>query len=298
MKKLYCIIAILCMSLLSAKAADVIIEKNYNLKDFRGLSISNTFEVTAVQSDHYSVNIAVPAEYAPYLDIRVTGGILNIGFKNLPRKLNASSIIKSSAVAKVSMPSLERLSLSGASKFESEDAFNIGNAGFQISVSGASEVKRVEVYGADAHINASGAARANIAGSFIDVEIVASGTARVMLTADGEDLDVRTSGSAVADIEGVYEDFDFNTSGAANITVKGGAEDMDVECSGASSVDALKAPVRTADVSLSGASICKSYVSEELDVKCSGASSLTYKADGDIKLNIKEISRTAGLKKL
>lgn len=298
MKKLYCIIAILCMSLLSAKAADVIIEKNYNLKDFRGLSISSTFEVTAVQSDSYSVNIAVPAEYAPYLDVRVTGGILNIGFKNLPRKLNAASIVKSAAVAKVSMPSLERLSLSGASKFESEDAFNIGNAGFQISVSGASEVKRVEVYGADALINVSGAARANIAGSFIDVEIVASGTARVMLTADGEDLDVKTSGSAVADIEGLYENFDFNTSGAANITVKGGAEDMDVECSGASSVDALKAPVRTADVSLSGASVCKAYVSEKLEVKCSGASSLSYKADGDIMLNIKEISRTAGLKKL
>ena len=298
MKKLYFAIAILFMSLLSARAADVIIEKNYNLKDFRGLSISSTFEVTAVQSDTYSVNIAVPAEYAPYLDIRVTGGILNIGFKNLPRKLNAASIVKSPAVARVSMPSLERLSLSGASKFESEDAFNIGNADFQISVSGASEVKRVEVYGADANIDVSGASRANIAGSFIDVGIVASGTARVMLTADGEDLDVKASGSAVADIEGLYEDFKFKTSGAANITVKGGAANMEVECSGASSVDALNAPVRTAEVSLSGASVCKTDVSEALEAECSGASSLSYKADGDIKLRIKEISRTAGLKKL
>lgn len=297
MKKLYCIIAILCMSLISASAEDVIIEKNYNLTGFRGLAVSNTFDVTVEKSDSYSVSVAVPDQYASYLDVRMSGGILYIGFKNLPRKLSAASLIKS-AVAKVSMPSLERLSLSGASKFECEDAFEIGNTGFQLSVSGASEVKRVEVYGTDAVINVSGASKANIAGGFIDVGIEASGTARVVLTADGENLEAKSSGSAVADIEGVYEVLDFHASGAANITIKGGAESMEVDCSGAASVDALNAPVRFAEVSLSGASVCKTAVTEELEAECSGASTLSYKADEDVKLRLKDISRTAGLKKL
>lgn len=297
MKKLYCIVAILCISLFSAAADNITIEKNYDLKGFRGLSVSSTFDVDVEKSDSYSVKVSVPAEFAPYLDIRVSGGILNIGFKNLPRKLNAASLVKQTK-AEVSMPVLEYLNLSGASKFNCEDAFDLGNADFQISVSGASEVKRVEIYGTDAQIDVSGASRANIAGSFVDVDIVASGTARVVLTADGEDLEVKSSGSAVADIEGMYEEFDFIASGAANITVKGEAESMEAECSGAASVDALNAPVQTAKVSLSGASVCKTTVTEALEASCSGASSLSYKADEDISLKIKDISRTAGLRKL
>ncbi|MDO5442186.1 MAG: DUF2807 domain-containing protein [Bacteroidia bacterium] len=298
MKKIYCFITILFLSLISASAENIIIEKNYNLKDFRGLAVSNTFDVSVGKSDSYSVKVAVSDEYAPYLDIRVSGGVLNIGFKNLPRKLSSTSLIKAAAVAKVTMPSLESISLSGASKFNCEDPFDIGNSNFQASVSGASEIKRVEVYGADASINVSGASKANIAGNFVDVEVVASGTARVVLTADGEELEVKSSGSAVADIEGMYEDFDFKASGAANITMKGGADEMDVECSGAASVDALNAPVRSAEVSLSGASVCKTAVAEYLEAECSGASSLIYKADDDINLKIKELPRTASLRKL
>lgn len=298
MKKYICILACMALSIFSASAADVVIEKNYDLKGFRGLAISNTFDVTVVKSDTYSVNIAVAGEYAPYLDVKVINGILNIGFKDLPRKLSATGYIKSDAVARISMPSLERLSLSGATKFNCEDAFDIGNADFQLVVSGASEVKRVEVYGTDADIDVSGASRANIAGDFVNIEMTLSGTARAALTSDAEELSVIASGTSVADIEGEFTDVDFDTSGVANITVKGKAVKMEVESSGTSSVDALNMPVNSADVEISGASVCKAHVLEELEAECSGASTLSYKADGDIKLDLKEIARSATLKKL
>lgn len=299
MKRLFSIIALLAFSLTAASASNgITIEKNYSYKDFRGLAISNTFDVSVEKSDRYSVNVAVLDEYAPYLDIKVNGGILYIGFKNLPKKLSTTSYIKSAAVAKVSMPALERLSLSGASKCTSDDRFDINDSYFQMSVSGASEVGRIEVYGGDARIKVSGASRVNVAGGFVDVEIEVSGTSRATFKAAGEDLDVKTSGTGVADIEGKYDEMTLTASGASNITVKGSAGDLEVKASGAASVDAINAPVRSAEVSLSGASVCKTAVTEELEAECTGASTLSYKADGRIELELKEIARSATLKKL
>ena len=298
MKKIISILAILALAVFSASAADVIVEKNYNLKDFRGLEISSTFDVTVEQSDTYSISIAVLSEYAPYLDIRVTGGILNVGFKNLPKRLNTTSYIKSAAAAKICMPSLERLSLSGASTFSTADSFDAGNNGIQISVSGASELKHVEMYGTDARITVSGASRASITGGFVDIDMAVSGTSRATLAADAEELNVTASGTAVADIEGEYEDVELSASGVAHITVKGQADELDATGSGTASIDVLKMPVNSAEVSLSGASVCKTYVQKELEASCSGASTLSYKSDNEIKLELKQIARTATLKKL
>ena len=66
----------------------------------------------------------------------------------------------------------------------------------------------------------------------------------------------------------------------------------------AGSVGALRVPVTTATVRLSGAGVCKTYVKKALEVQCTGASTCSYKADGEIKLDLKEIARTATLKKL
>ena len=298
MKKLICIFAILAASIFSASAENVIIEKNYSLKNFRGLSISNTFDVTVEKADSYSIHIAVLDEYAPYLDVRVIGGVLNLGFRNLPRKLSATGYIKSAAVAKITMPSLERLSLSGASHFEAKGSFDIGSAPFQMTVSGASEVKRVEIFGGDAMIDVSGASRANISGSFVDIEMDLSGASRTALTADGEDLRIEASGTAVAESEGEYENAEFETSGVSNITVNGMAATLNVDASGTSSVDALNMHVDTAEVNLSGASVCKTDVSGSLKTECTGASTLSYKAYDNLKLDLREMSRTSTLKKL
>ena len=71
-----------------------------------------------------------------------------------------------------------------------------------------------------------------------------------------------------------------------------------MNASSAGSVDALRMPVATATVRLSGAGVCKAYVKEALEVQCTGASTCSYKTDGEIKLDLKEIARTATLKKL
>ena len=78
----------------------------------------------------------------------------------------------------------------------------------------------------------------------------------------------------------------------------GEGEEMNVNASSAGSVDALRMPVATATVRLSGAGVCKAYVKEALEVQCTGASTCSYKTDGEIKLDLKEIARTATLKKL
>lgn len=298
MKRLICLFAVVALTIFSASAQDAMVKKDYNLKNFRGLDISSTFYVSVEKSDTYSVSVSVSSDYAPYLDVKVTGGILSIGFKNLPKKLNLTGYVKSVAVARVSMPSLERVSVSGAARLISNDTFDLGDMPFQMSVSGIGEVEQLEVFGTDAKINLSGASKANLFGDFIDIDLEVSGTSRATLTADAEDLVVKASGTATAEIEGEYEDVDFKTSGVSNITIKGKAKEMDVESSGTSSIDALNMPVNSAEVSLSGASVCKTYVLRELEAECTGASTLSYKADDKISLDLKEIARSATLKKL
>ena len=196
------------------------------------------------------------------------------------------------------MPELKGVTLNGAAKLTVADSFDLGNENFTLSTAGASEVKQMEIHANNATLSLLGASRVHLNGDFVTVSIQSSGTSRLDLSADADDLVVKSSGTAVSEIDGSFETLDLDLGGTSNVTLKGEAEDMTVVASSAGSVDALRMPVTTATVRLSGAGVCKTYVKKALEVQCTGASTCSYKADGEIKLDLKEIARTATLKKL
>ena len=147
-------------------------------------------------------------------------------------------------------------------------------------------------------VTLNGSSKLTVADSFVSVNIQSVGTSRLDMTANADDLTVKSAGTAVSEIDGTFDTVDLDMGGTANVTLKGQADEMDVIASSAGSVDALRMPVATATVHLSGAGVCKTYVKEALEVQCTGASTCSYKVDGDIKLDLKEIARTATLKKL
>ena len=282
-----------------ASEAPATIIKNYKCTNFRGLHISSVFDVNVSRSSKYSLQVEISKDYEQYLDIKVVNGILRIGFTDTYKaKKLFSHMDKCIAVATISMPTLESVDLSGASKLNASDSFDLRGKDFRLRVSGASEVYSLNVSGSDATVSVSGASRAALSGRFNDIEVQLSGASKLDLDTDAEDIDIDASGSSSAQIAGTYESIDVQCSGACGINLSGSADELEIGCSGASGVNALKMAAGNVGVDLSGASYAKVFVLDELEVECSGASSCSYKTAGRIDLDIHEVSRSASLKKL
>ncbi len=297
MKRILTFLAIMATLIITSSVASAqTAKKDFDLKGFTAVEFNNDFKATVKKSNDFSVSVELSEELVPYLDVRVSKGTLIVELRNVPAKL---TILKSNVVnATVTMPELKGVTLNGAAKLTVADSFDLGNENFTLSTAGASEVKQMEIHANNATLSLLGASRVHLNGDFVTVSIQSSGTSRLDLSADADDLVVKSSGTAVSEIDGSFETLDLDLGGTSNVTLKGEAEDMTVVASSAGSVDALRMPVTTATVRLSGAGVCKAYVKKALEVQCTGASTCSYKADGEIKLDLKEIARTATLKKL
>ncbi len=297
MKRIMTYLAVMATLIITSSVASAqTAKKDFDLKGFTAVEFNNDFKATVKKSNDFSVSVELSEELVPYLDVRVSKGTLIVELRNVPAKL---TILKSNVVnATVTMPELKGVTLNGAAKLTVADSFDLGNENFTLSTAGASEVKQMEIHANNATLSLLGASRVHLNGDFVTVSIQSSGTSRLDLSADADDLVVKSSGTAVSEIDGSFETLDLDLGGTSNVTLKGEAEDMTVVASSAGSVDALRMPVTTATVRLSGAGVCKTYVKKALEVQCTGASTCSYKADGEIKLDLKEIARTATLKKL
>ncbi|GAI14255.1 unnamed protein product, partial [marine sediment metagenome] len=144
--------------------------------------------------------------------------------------------IGTTKMVEITMPKIDRLSLSGASQGE---------------VSGFRSSDRLE-------FEASGASSLNIddmkAG---DTDFEISGGSHV------------SGGIEIA--EGI-----FNISGASSIDLEGYASDISIEVSGASHANLANFSVSNATVKISGASVVTVNASDTIDGNISGASRLTY----------------------
>ena len=276
-------------------AAQNTVTKKYDYKGFNSIEVSSFFNVTVEKSRNYSIEAIVSEEYEDYLEIRLKGNELSIGFRSLPAKLLVSSFSGIASV-KVSMPELSRVELSGSSKLSCNDNFDLGRGVFNLSVSGTSRLEALSISASEGRIYASGASKARIDGDFIDLLINSSGTARIEGDLSSEDFEIKTSGTSVLDLEGQFEDLEINASGVSNVTLLGLAESIEINASGTSSVDASKLAVKEAEVKLSAASVAKVNASRILEVSASGTSRCSYKDNDRLQVIEKGISRTSFLR--
>ena len=297
MKRILTISAVFAALIISCfTVAGQTVKKEFDLKGFTGIELGNEFRATVQKSNSYGISVELSEELVPYLDVRVSKGDLIIELRNVPTRL---TLLKSNImIAIISMPELKSVTLNGSSKITVADSYDLGDGNFALATAGTSEVRQMEIHAKNASLNLSGASRAHLDGDFVTVNIQSAGTSRLDMKANADDLTVKSSGAAVSEIDGTFDTLDLELGGTSNVTLKGEGEEMKVNASSAGSVDALRMPVATATVHLSGAGVCKTYVKEALEVQCTGASTCSYKADGEIKLDLKEIARTATLKKL
>lgn len=225
----------------------------YEYTGFIRLDISSAFDVTITQSDTYSISVTAEESISEYVSVSVAGDTLVINLT--PRHLYTDFTEGERTLeAEITMPELAKLRLDGASTATVSGFRTIGT--FDLVVSGASTVQKLDVRAGITDFNISGASK--------------------------------VSGNLTATA------IDFDVSGASTIDLSGTADDMTLGITGASKVRMEKFPLKLASVTLSGASTAHIKVSERLNATLSGASSLFF--EGNATLGITQVSGASTIK--
>jgi hypothetical protein len=225
-----------------------IVEKAYDFTDFTEIEISHDFQYDISRADTFSLTVSTHENLVKSLDVSKSGHTLTIGFR-------PDNIANSDGKAVITLPQLEGLQVSGASKGK---------------VSGFASSR-------DFDLQVSGASQADIDMEAGNTRIDVSGASKVTGNLKAGDTRIKATGASHCDLEGSAGRTDITVSGASGVNSPDLIiQDTSVEISGASS-----AAIKTAgilDISLSGASTLNYYGNPKLGkVDISGASQMHQK---------------------
>ncbi len=207
-----------------------LITREMDFTDFTKLEIGHVFQAEVTRSDSFFISITVDDNLLEYVTVRKSGNTLRIYLKG------GYTYIGTTKIVEITMPKVDKLSLSGASRVE---------------VSGFRSSDPLE-------LEASGVSSLNIDDSKAgDTVFEISGGSHI---SGGIEIAVGR----------------FNISGASSIDLEGYASDISIEASGASHANLANFSVSNATVKISAASVVIVNASGTIDGNISGASRLTY----------------------
>lgn len=269
---------ILAVSLLAVTANAGTITRSFNnLKNFDGINISNTFNATLVQGDEFSATVTIDTYYDEYLDVSVVGTVLYVRLKDLPHSLK--NLTRKTMDVTITVPSINRLYLSGSSYATSEYEWVSPMEPFGLNVSGASKTEKLRISGAALKIEVSGASNCSVIGDFASLDAEISGASATTFSGDAEDITLKLSGTSKA-------------------TIIGTADNINAVCTGSSYLEGSTLKVNDAVIKCKGASKAIIEAQESLDVDLSGASTCHYRSKNDALKVIPNISRASSFKKI
>jgi hypothetical protein len=195
---------------------------------FTAVEVGYAFNVSITQSSSYSVTITADKRIIDDVEVTHTENTLRICLKP---GINIGNLVKN---AEITMPELDRLVLSGASR-GTLDGFSSSNQ-FVLDLSGASFLQMTDVNVGDIEINVSGASTLNGKGSGGDLAAVISGASNVDLGIFSvNDANVNLGGASRAGIN-LDGRLDAEVSGASTLEYTGEPTLGDINTSGGSTV--------------------------------------------------------------
>jgi hypothetical protein len=236
-----------CQGLGYTSGSGEIKTKQYDLRDFDSVDISNSFHFEILQSDSYNVSVSCRENIVPYLDIYKSGRRLSIGLKpgfHTNGDLNAE----------ISLPDLNRLTVSGDSKgsargFESSKELSL-------IVSGASQVD-MDIEAGETAIELSGVSKLKGNLNARKTSLRISGVSTCELAGTAGDSDLEISGASTASLKDLQlGDVNINASGASTAIIRTDST-LNLDISGASNLEYYGNPTLS-KVSVTGASKIKS----------------------------------------
>ncbi len=231
-------VALLAATLLpgcSISGLGAIVSEKKDFTGFTSVDVDGTFDVEITRSESFSTTITVDESLSEYIAVSKEGETLRI-YLNPRNSFTDFTLQAKTLKAKITMPALYGLRVSGASKatvsgFDSTQDFNF-------NVSGASSLKIDDIKVSNLEGTVSGASQVSGSINSNDVKLV--------------------------------------VSGASKVNLKGLAKDIILTTSGASKVDLTDFPMDNADVNLSGASEATLHIKGKLNCVVSAASSLYF----------------------
>ena len=285
MKKLLLFAVMIAMTITATAQS----KKNYSFSGFTELQVGSVFDVELVKSNNYSVNVEYSKEYEKYLEVNKVGDCLVVAIHSNNNRFFNSPKLK----LYVSMPYLNALSISGAAKLNAQGSFTSNNDMMKIRVSGASQIKTLNISGKNLNTQISGSSHASFSAKFDEAVVEASGASSFSGKIDSKQLACRASGASKIEATATSQDVILDATGASQIKIEGSANKLAVDCSGASNVNARNFKVNDAKAELAGARSANLYVNGSLDVDISGGSNCSYKSDNN---NVKVHDRSSRLK--
>lgn len=271
-----------------------VVTTSYDLGGFDGIDASWVYKIDLTQSPNYAVQVDAPDFVVPYLRVEMTGDRLKLGVLPLPKDVQ-KKMSNAAIVARISMPELSMLMLSGATRFRANGKFPSRKGQFRMEMNGAANLISLEVQANSAKIDCSGATRFNLKGEFDTMDIILSGAVEGLLAATSKKVFLNMSGASDMNMDLDAETVDLGNSGASNLSLAGKALKVKAEGSGASKIFAERLTLQDAEVNLSGASAMRVNASRSLSVDLSGAADCRYRDNPGLMIEQSSIARSASL---
>jgi len=247
------IISLIAIPLVGTACSGGSITNPYDLSNFTRLDIQNAFDVQIVQSDTYSVTVTSSESLLDYLSVAQEGETVTIKLHpNHP--FTDFVLMKKVLKAKITMPVLRGLTLSGACKC-SMTGFK-STSTLDLDVSGASNLKLNSIETGDTNLLISGDSGITGKLTAVNTKFDVSGASRADIDGTGEDVQLTASGASKINLEGfINKTATITLSGSSQTTIDT-REHLDFSLSGASSLFFLSNPV-TGKTEVLGASTVK-----------------------------------------
>jgi hypothetical protein len=221
-----------------------IVTKEYDITDFTGIKVGHAFELEVTPSDTYKISITASESVLDRVDVSKKGSVLDID-------MNAwfFSWHRSPKVV-ITMPSLQKLELSGASNANIQ-GFKSSNP-LDLLITGASSLD-IDMETGDFTAELSGASSFNGYLKTANSDLDLSGASHMKLEGGANDVILKASGASdvkLKDFPVTNADIDFSGASHGELDVSGR---LDVELSGASSLDYYGNPT-LGKIDISGAS--------------------------------------------
>lgn len=190
--------------------------KSYNCSNFDAIDVGGAFEVKVKQSQKYSIEFVAEKENdIKDLDVTVSHGELKIGLDSDWSFWDIFGKSHGKIMVYITMPRLESLDISGASKLALYPFKNIND--LDIDISGAAHAK-LDIEADDVNVDASGASHLEIAGKVTRMDIEISGASHFSAKkAEVRNAQVDASGASHADF-GKVANLRSETSGASHVS--------------------------------------------------------------------------------
>jgi len=232
------ILAILTMALSACTIGDYVARpqtvgsgklqtKQFDYADFSEIHVGNAFQVEIAQASTFSVAVTTDDNLFEHLRVVKQGNALQIFYTP-----TANVRPSSGAKATITLPTLTRLNLSGATNgtlagFKSEQNFDA-------TISGASKL-RGDISSGNARVEATGASTVTLTGSAHNATFIASGASQLHLDNFAvASANVELSGSSNGTFNAKSK-LDYNVSGASHLIYLGSPTIGKSQTSGGSS---------------------------------------------------------------